>query len=285
MDDRKKALEEFKRRLQIGDHTSSDLISPANTLGGKAFQARNLAQEALANEVLKNTGIPIPDKRASRSKMEDFLDQLMKERYSELDPNVNIVDLSEQNANGAYFPGIKKIALDKGMVKEKGLLGTVGTMLHEAGHQYDDEVLGYKMPEELKANKVPQLDFENMYETAKKAPTELDATELYELAGKGHHAKIPKLRDANTFELGALKSYLKNGNFKSIAGPVAGLGLTAALMPEDASASDFIPGLDQAENAGSAFDDKLMQTEVRALQNYDASQARRDALARLRNGK
>jgi hypothetical protein len=294
-DDRKRDLEAFAKRLAIGNESSRDFISPEQQLGRQALQARDLSEEALAHLVLKNTGVPIPDmKRSYGGETAEFLNRLMQERYPELDPNVSILSQNEMakkglgNFQGVYAVGEKSrkphIMIKDVARNEDGLRKAVSTMLHEAGHQYDDKVLNYKIPDNIAKVNEGQLDIAGMYEAAKKAPGDIDPTELGELLQKSHHANIPNLREGS-FGLGALKSYLKNGKFKSIVGPVAGLGLTAAMMPDDASAADFIPGLDQAENAGNAMDDKMIQTEVKAKQNYDNSQARRDALARLRDGR
>lgn len=272
-DNRKKALELYSKQISEGLPFAEDFIKGSSDIEDNALLARNLSEQALAHQVLKNTGVPIPDKGASISKQEDFLNRLVKERYPELEPNVRVRDIS--GGVGQYGQG--QIDMDKTLYGAFTPERNVGTLLHEAGHQYDDQVL----------NKIGKnLDLKTLRD-AKKSGIDLksmDPAQVYELYAKGHHANIPDLREG-TFGLGALKSYLKSGNFKSLAGPAIGVGLTAAMMPEDASAADFIPGLDQASNAGSAMDDREMQTEVKALQNYDNSQARRDALARIKSGR
>lgn len=68
---------------------------------------------------------------------------------------------------------------------------------------------------------------------------------------------------------------------KSALAPVAGGflgGLTGLMAADDQTDStDFIPVLDQATAAGSSMDDKELKTELKALQNYDQSPAKRDA--------
>lgn len=60
-------------------------------------------------------------------------------------------------------------------------------------------------------------------------------------------------------------------------------GLTgAAAADEQTDSADFIPVLDQATAAGSALDDKMIQTEVKARQNYDKSPAASDRAGYLR---
>jgi hypothetical protein len=271
--DRKQALEAFAKQLKEGLPFAEGLIDADNDVENNALLARNLSEQTLAHEVMKNTGVPVPGKGSSTSQKEDFLNRIMKERYPELEPNIQVKNID--GAAGTYGNGV--IEMDKILMDHLPLHKNLATTLHEAGHQYDDQILGFRGKE---------LDLKTLRDLKKQGfdLKNADPAQVYELYSKGHHAQIPDLREGS-FGLGALKSYLKSGNFKSLAGPVAGLGLGAAMMPEDASASDFIPGLDQAENAGSAMDDKMMQTEVRALDNYKnspAAQARRDALRRIR---
>lgn len=82
----------------------------------------------------------------------------------------------------------------------------------------------------------------------------------------------------------ALSNFANPKIYRSMVGavPLIGAGLTAATMSDDASASDFIPGLDQTESAGSAMDDKMMQTEVKARQNYEQSGAHKARLNALK---
>lgn len=295
MDDKRKKLEAFVQQLKGGNPLSEEFVktqlpefNPNEPVGSKyrteaavnkrALQARNLAEDSLANEVMKNTGVPIPNNNASRLKREDFLKRIIEERYPEFklgDDDLNLSMMDDPSVpDGIYNSDSGKIFVKNKPDTIKNLSGA----LHEAGHKYDYEHLNFDGTDDV--SKLGMKD--NL--PGKRALADIDPTEAYEIMAKGHHAEIPDLREGS-FGLGALKSYLKSGNFKSVAGPVAGLGLTAALMPEDASASDFIPGLDQAENAGSSMDDKLMKTEVKALQNYSNSQARKDALMRLRNGR
>ena len=271
MDERRKVLEAYVKQLQSGNPLAEDFVNPAKSVQSQALQARNLAEDALANEVLKNTGVPIPGKGSSQLKQEDFLNRILSERYPELSTDVR---LQEMNDLGEYTDG--KINVSKKIANDP--LRSVSTALHEAGHQYDDKILKFDGTDDVSKLK-GKITAPNG-----RLLTDIDPAEAYEIIAKGHHAEIHKLREGS-FGLGALKSMLKSGNFKSIAGPVAGLGLGAAMMPDEASAADFIPGLDQAENAGSAMDDKMMQTEVKALQNYDQSQARKDALMKVRNGR
>lgn len=265
MEDRKKTLELFAKQLSEGLPFAEDFISGTNDIENNALMARNLSEDALAQQVLKNTGIPIPGKGASPAKTEDFLNRIVAERYPEFkDPNVRLGN------EDSYYK--KQITIDP---KKNSITETVGKALHEAGHKYDDEVLN-KMGQnldlaDLRKAKASGLDLKNM-----------DPAQVYELYAKNHHAQIPDLREG-TFGLGALKSMMKTGNFKQLAGPVAGLGLGAvgALASGDASAA--IPVLDQAENAGESPEEEAqMLAEHNARVNYDNSPARQARLEVLK---
>lgn len=54
-------------------------------------------------------------------------------------------------------------------------------------------------------------------------------------------------------------------------GALVGGTVGALAVDEQTDSTDFIPGLDQATPAGSSLDDKSIQTEVKALQNYEQS--------------
>lgn len=57
----------------------------------------------------------------------------------------------------------------------------------------------------------------------------------------------------------------------------------AAAMDDQTDSADFIPGLDQATAAGSAFEDKAIRNEVKALENYRNSPAALDRQTYLQN--
>lgn len=110
---------------------------------------------------------------------------------------------------------------------------------------------------------------------------DLDPTQAYEILSKGHHAEIPKLREGS-FEFGALKSMMKNGKFKSIAGalPYVGGAVTAAtaLSSPDASAAVgdiLVPG--GLQGLGPSSEDA-------AIENPQANpELRKQALQKLMN--
>ena len=260
---KKEALEKFAKKLSIGDYSSGNLVMPNKSLGSQALEARNIAEQALANEFLKNTGLPIPDKFTSVSKAEDFLNSSLQEAYPEFDPNVKL--LSEKNDPylkgnlGFYSPKKSEIVLNRDSFSPKDIRNLLATTFHEGAHKYDDKILKYQLPKDL-SSKNGMLNFEDAYKTAKELDRPIDPTEMYEIAAKGHHARIPKLRDADSFGLGALKSYLKSGTFKAI--PIVGTAAAgaAALSSPDASAAAMdmaIPG--GLESLGPSAEDMAIE--------------------------
>lgn len=278
MNDRRKSLEQYSQYIKDGMPQMDEFIDnklPAET---KALKARNLAEETLAHEVLKNTGLSVPDKSSSSLKKEDFLNRIIQERYPELKSNLSLMDLSSDNANGLYLPKTKSIQLDKKMVDKSDITKSLSVGLHEAAHQYDDQILNFDGTEDVNRANLRKLG------KSSTAIKNIDPVDMYEVLGKGHHARIPNLRDADSFGLGALKSMMKSGTFKQAAGaiPLVG-GVAAAAMSGDASAA--VPLLEEAEDVGmSAADEKSMLNEHNARVNYDKSpahQARLDALKKF----
>jgi len=260
---RRSILEKYAKDVKSGLYQADDYLPQSSSLYDKALNARDLAEDTLANEVLKQTGVPIPEKGASKAKIENFLQDLVKERYPEL-PEGEIQVRKMENSMGSYNPVTGIISLDEDTVR-RSPLETTSTLLHESAHKYDKDILG-KNPDNNLKNKDLRKAFKDS-----SINVNTDSADLAEKLLKGHHAEIPKLREGS-FGLGALKSMLKSGTFKGIT-PVA---LAAALSSEDASASDFIPVLDQAESAGNPMDDKMMIAESKANQDYMRSPASAD---------
>ena len=263
MKNKKKILELFAKQLNEGLPFAEDFIDITPNIEQNALIARNLSEDALAHQVLKNTGIPIPEAGANKSKREDFLNQIVAERYPEFkDPNLRIGN------EDSYFKN--KILVND---RPDDLTAMVGQSLHEAGHKYDDKILrqpGINLDlADLRKAKASGIDLKNM-----------DPAQVYELYAKNHHAKIPNFREGS-YGLGALKSMMKSGTFKQIAGalPLVG-GLVAGAMSEDASAA--IPGLDQESLGESPEQEREIFNEINARKAYDASPARKARLDALK---
>lgn len=254
---RKKALEDFAKDVEMGIPLAEDYVGKTSDIYDDALRARNLAEDALAQKVLDNTGIPIPDKTYPLSKKEDFLNQLLKERYPELKKPIKIEDLDD--AAGLYSDG--NIILNKKSIERKSPQRMAADLFHEAGHAYDDikkitpEITQDDFNKELRKLKASGFDLKNA-----------DPAQVYELIAQKHHAQIPKLREG-TFGLGALKSYLKSGTFKGIApllvkGAAIGAGGLATLAAEAADSSEEGSSREQSallrERNEQNFKNKLM---------------------------
>lgn len=264
-----KKLEELSRKfIERAESPEPKVTNWGGSALGNAYLSRDISENLLADNVLKNTGIPIPSKYVTTSKFEDFLNRIMQERYPELSPDVNLKDLSKDEAKGLYWRGQSIpswIEIEKNL--KKNPIEAVGTMLHEAGHQYDHKILNRGIGSEIRDELVNILDDRN-------------PQYIYEQIAKGHHAEIPDLREGS-FGKGALKSFLKSGTFRQAAGalPLVG-GLAAAGMSEDASAA--VPILGEAGPVGESVSDEFRElAEDKARKDYNKSPAKMDKLKKL----
>jgi hypothetical protein len=235
---RKKVLEDYAKDVEKGLPFAEDYIKKTPDIYDNALSARNLSEEALAQKVLDNTGIPIPDKTSSLSRKEDFLNQILNERYPEFEPKMSFKDMN--GSVGEYQGG--KIFLNKNLAKDRDIQKLTADVFHEGAHKYDDvkkiipTITQDDFNKELRKLKSSGFDLKNA-----------DPAQVYELIAKNHHAQIPNLREG-TFGLGALKNYLKSGTFKAL--PIVGpaIGAAAALSSGDVSAA--VPILSEAESLG-----------------------------------
>lgn len=250
---RKKALEDFAKNVERGMPLAEDYVGKSGDILKDALRARNLSEEALAQKVLDNTGIPIPDKTTPIGRKEDFLNRILQERYPEIQ---SPIELKEMPGNaGEYFGG--KVRLNKDLVGNRDIIKSTSDVLHEGAHGYDDikniaSFDGDDFNKELRRLKAEGFDLKNA-----------DPAQVYELMAKKHHAQIPKLREGS-FGLGALKSYLKSGTFKAL--PIVGTALAgaAALSSPDASAAAMdmaIPG--GLESLGPSEEDAAIENPQR----------------------
>lgn len=270
---RLKALEDYAKEVEQGLPFAEGYINKDSNIEKNALRARSLAEDSLAQQVLKNTGIPIPDDTAPTGKKADFLSRVFKERYPELEPNIKVLPDEKISSiighpmAGFYQPETEfkkpEIVVNESEFKRGGAVKGLGTMLHEAGHQYDDKILKAATDE---------LDLETLRKLVRQGVDlkNMDPAQVYELYAAKHHAQIPKLREG-TYGLGALKSYLKSGTFKAL--PIIGTAAAgaAALSSPDASAAAMdmaIPG--GLESLGPSEEDA-------AIENPQANPAARKA--------
>lgn len=211
-DDRRKLLEQLSKQFsKTGRIDTSSAVNPKSNPLYQSLQANDLTQQTLAHEVLKNTGIPIPSPGARTSTIEDFYRRIMQERYPELIPDVDIADLKKDDATGIYYPGKDKqwIEIEKDLWKQNPQ-AAVGTLMHEAGHQYDHKIVNGK-PVSKPIN-------ENFRMTG------TDPLDAYEIVGQGHHSEnIPGKRGVGTYAKAALENLQKKGDFRAHTGPVGAM--------------------------------------------------------------
>lgn len=237
---RKKALEDFSKDVERGIPLAEDYVGKTGDIYDDALRARNLSEEALAQKVLQDTGIPIPDKTAPISRKEDFLNRILQERYPEIKKPIKLESMD--GAAGLFKDG--NIILNKDTLSIKSPEKLTSDVLHEGAHAYDKikkitpEISQDDFNKELRKLKASGFDLKNA-----------DPAQVYELIAQKHHAQIPNLREG-TFGLGALKSYLKSGTFKAL--PIIGTGLGAglALLSGEANAASALPILGEAGDLG-----------------------------------
>jgi hypothetical protein len=231
---RRQALDKFAKDVKDYDLTDSGLYLPKQkNIANAALSARDLAEDALGNELLKTTGVSIPGKGATKSQIENFLQDIVKEQYSDL-PEGKLEIKKLGNYEGLYEPTKDLISLDEEMVR-KNPAKAVGTLMHEQGHRVD--------PKGIKHNPIDNKAFRDIKSAI---DVNVDPTEIYEKASIGHHAKIPGIREGS-YGLSNLKNILKGKAIRSLV-PLA--GTAAAISSGDVAAA--IPGLDLAESLGDA---------------------------------
>lgn len=278
MENKKKALEQIIQGMkQTGQIDTTGLINPNQSFLNQALDARDLTQGALGHEVLKNTDIRIPGPKAKLTQIEDFYNRLLQSTHPEIKADVDLADLTKDNAKGMYYSAPTKdmhwIEMQKDLWR-KDPAGAVGTLMHEGGHQYDDLIEGFQG--------------NDLKERIKKAG--LLPADAYEAMASGHHKDlIPGKREGGSFGKGALTSLFKNGTFRQVAGALPYVGTAAgvgtALATGDVMAAVPIPGLESSDVGESAASEIQGLKEHDARVNYDNSQARRDALMKVKNGR
>lgn len=258
--ERIKLLRDYAKQVESGNTDTTEFMDPSDKKGFMT-QSRNLSEDALAEQVSRNTNIPVPDKRASKNKIVDFLNQHAEQRYPEVKGEIvlgdELLDSSGRKAEALFHPRTGKIELAEDIAKKDPIKALSG-IFHEKAHGFDQ------------VNKLPsidKMDYEAL-DAALKINPDLTPDQKYEILAGKHHGKIKGLREG-TFGLGALKSYLKSGNFKSILPGAVSLGAGAALAgsASDALADTIVPG--GVESAGEGSDVTGLSPEQQ--QSVDAS--------------
>lgn len=274
--ERKDQIREFLKRAKTeGDVSGSGIIVPRKTIEKSLLQGRDLAEEALADEVLRNTGVPIPGKGASRSQIENFLQDIAKERYPELgDMDLDLIkDLSKnEGAVASYNPATDKLLMDRERVA-KSPVKAVADLLHESGHRYDNKILGNNSGKEI-----DDAAFRAARSEIKSAPNFVEGYDAVARKAK-HHAEIPSLREGS-FGLGALKSMLKSGKFKGMA-PILAKGAAAGatgLMSLASEAADAETLNDGTEEEAFIRDMQEKNRRMKTLEQYPEAQKMYDEM-------
>lgn len=248
------SLDELAKRLSVGDDDLSDLISKDASMSQKLTQARNMSEEALARQILKNTGVPIPGPGKTRGQVEDYLQRMLAETHPEVKSPVRIIDnptVQGELVSGYYSPVSKEIVVGSQVVK-RSPTEALATVLHEGAHDYDSNQRGFTGVNRFKSEDVKDI--------LKYRPDE-NPFALYEAGAKTHHANIPGLREG-TFGFGGLKSYLKNGVFRAM-GPISAASQVTPAIADlkegnpNTAAARMVSGL--APMGSEKLQDDLMQ--------------------------
>lgn len=236
-------VKEYLKRVQSGDIEVDDLIDKGSDYIDNAYQARDIAEKALANKFLEQTGLPMPEKGMSSSKLEQITGDLFKQMYPDLpDPDIQVrSDLTEKGVAGLYYPDKKLVQVNKNLDD----LDFVGKSLHELGH-YSDHVgknagsIPVKQLTKAKKDAMKDIGIKSGRELLK-----LDSQIPSEIMQLGHHATD----DGRSLALSKLTNFFKNKKFAKalpIIGPALGLG--AAVTSGDVSAA--VPIAQDIESLG-----------------------------------
>jgi hypothetical protein len=267
--------------FNIDDFISTDV----KNLGTKAFEARDLYGESAAENLLRKTGVSVPDwKTASTSEKEKFFGNILAENSPLLKQNVMVdPDLLKYDKNtgklvgnlGEYYPGTGLIKVSD----KRDLIKSLSDFLHELGHSRDDQIenrIGitkeidktplYKHVEDLKSGKVKKV---------------MGGEEAYKAASNLHHLKIPG-RMKEFFEKSALDSILKGNKIKSVLPGALTAGAAAmAGSASDALADVVVPG--GVEGVGEGSDKLLSDSQERDVElSRDATKDDKLTTSRLK---
>lgn len=274
--ERKDQIKEFLKRAKAeGDLSGKGIITPSNDIRNSLFKGRDLAEEALAYEVLKNTGVPIPGKGASRSQIENFLQDIAKERYPELgDLDLDLVKglSADKGAYALYNTGTDKMLMDRDRVA-KSPIKAVADLLHDNAHRYDNKIL-----KDNSGREIDDAAFRAARGEIKSAPNLVEAYDAVAKKAK-HHVEIPSLREGS-FSLGALKSFLKSGTFKGAA-PILAKGAAAGatgLMSLASEAADAETLNDGTEEESFIRDMQEKNRRMKTLEQYPEAQKMYDEM-------
>ena len=258
-DEYTKRLEEVAKRAKKGDFELSDLLGRTSDYVDDSIRYRNLMEDTVGNEYLKNTGISVPNiKNASRAEIERFTRDLLEENYGN-DLGLKGIELDNKlSGYGAYDPNNKKVIINPNKFKTRSAAQNTGDALHEFGHVYDDSTglwknsinLGEMTKEKIEALKKMGITRDNAHL--------FDIDDVAEVVSKGHHYELPER--LKSWSRSALENLVNGRRLKQLAIPAAiGTGMIAT--SGDASASDSLmdeePKISNLESGARGLADNL----------------------------
>lgn len=288
-----KRLEEVAKMAKYDYMDLSDILPENNNNLSNTIRYRDLMEESAANELLKNTGVSVPDiKTANRDQIEKFANDLLQENYgSDFKPNIVI------GTENSYNPKTRTITINEDAIKQNNLQKTVSNLMHEAGHEYDKKSGLWVAPSKVEIDKLTPARKQalkevgaNSLQYSKHVPQEVMA----EISQIGHHASIPERM--KSFGRSALENLVKGKAFRSLAIPAA-VGTGVALSSGDAQAGlegaveTILPIGTDPTTSGSAKgspeykleSNQPLTSEDMDTLNYDDNQRSQEIDRQLRN--
>lgn len=251
MSDNQTRFKELAKRLRDEgqDANIDDLINYTGDNLDNSRQTRDLLEQFVGSEMMKNTSIPI--KTGNDKEITNTLNRLT-EQYSDVkNPNWSLIE--DPKAYGYYNPNTKGLEASKNFIKgDNGLYTMGGLVAHEPIHQMvSEEGISKSIPDDV-MNKV-----KTAFMKEKGASGGLDLNKMGALAGHevmqyGHLNPASKmtssLRNALATASGDFKKVMKS---VPIAGPLIAGGLTLAATGDVSAATQAgTPLLGEADNLG-----------------------------------
>lgn len=238
---------ELAKRLRSEgvDANIDDLIDYTPDSLENSRQTRDLLEQYIGNEMMKNTNIPINLKNDKQAKQ--TLERLT-EQYTDIkDPQWDVYDIGKKTVGGLHTDGT--FGANKRFLNED----TVGQLVsHEPIHKMvQDEGLVKSIPDDVMTEAKKAFMKEKGYSgglALNKAPA-LDAHEIMQFGHLNPNSKVTSsLRNAINASTGDFKKVMKS---IPIAGPLIAGGLTLATTGDVSAATQAgTPFLSEADNLG-----------------------------------
>lgn len=148
MADKEQTLKELAKRLSSDgqDAHLDDLITKTSNPLDNSRRVRDLLDQYVGSEMMKNTDIPI-NLGTDKDRMKTM--NKLTEQYSDIkNPNWKLIE--DPKAYGYFNPADKTLEASKNFIKgENGLYTTGGLLAHEPIHQMVNEAGGASVPDEV----------------------------------------------------------------------------------------------------------------------------------------